>query len=165
MTRPERRSHIQRRQSQGGPAALNVAASPVADKPVKQRRRRWPLALFLLLCLVGSAVISYAVFVNVGENVPPELAGLWQVTDGPLQGATLEFRRDGTVVATKMEHGTKSTTTSSAKIDGKKIYLTSKDDVSGKDDTVVQTIVRLNAEELIIRDMDKHIYRMKRVGG
>ena len=26
-------------------------------------------------------------------------------------------------------------------------------------------VVRLNADELIIRDMDKHIYRMKRVGG
>jgi hypothetical protein len=163
LTRPERRSRIQRRHCQDEVPLLNPPAPPAAV-PAPKQKRRWWLGLFLLLCLVGSATLSYLVFSHVGESVPRELAGIWQVTEGPLQGATLEFRRDGTVVASKSERGTRSISKSSARVDGKKIFLTSRDDLSGQEDTVVQVIVRLTEDELIIRDMDKHIYRMKRVG-
>jgi uncharacterized protein (TIGR03066 family) len=136
----------------------------MAPKPKKSKRRLWRLVLLMLLCLVGSAAVSFVVFVNVEAKIPRELAGTWQVIEGPLAGSTLEFRGDGTTIATKSERGKKVTTQASAKVEGKTIFLTAKDDLTGKDDTVRQTIIRLTDDELIISDMDRHIYRMKRVG-
>jgi uncharacterized protein (TIGR03066 family) len=142
----------------------NANGLALAPKPRKTRKGLWRLAALMLLCLVGSAAVSFFVFVNAGARIPRELAGTWQVTEGPLQGATLEFHGDGTTLATRYEHGSKSVTRQSARVEGKKLYLTTVDDSSGKEDTVVQTIVRLNESELIITDMDRNIYRMKRVG-
>jgi uncharacterized protein (TIGR03066 family) len=164
LTRPERRSRIQHRQSQVEIALLHTAVPPAADRPARRKRRWWPVALFLLVCLLGSGAVSYGVFAYVAPAIPRELAGTWQVTEGPLKGSTLEFRADATVVATSYERGKKATVTSAVKVEGKKMYLTARDEL-GKDETLIQTIIRLTDDELIITDQDRHVYRMKRVGG
>jgi uncharacterized protein (TIGR03066 family) len=131
---------------------------PAAAAP----KRRWALWLCLLLCLVGSSAASYVVFKYiVVPSVPLELVGTWQVTHGPMQGATLEFRDNGTAVAVKHEGGKRLTTHSAVEVKGKRIFLTTRD-ASGEE-TVVQRIVKLTDDELVIRDEDQLTYSMRRV--
>jgi uncharacterized protein (TIGR03066 family) len=156
----QRRSRIYRRRSDYGIAEPTAAAPPTADEAPGRSRGLWP---WLLLCLVGSGAVSYLVFkFIVVPSVPQELVGTWQVTTGPLQGATLEFRQDGTAIAVKQERGKPETTRSSAEVRGKRIFLTTRD--GGTEDTVVQRILKLTADELVIRDEDKVTYHLKRVG-
>ncbi len=116
------------------------------------------------MCLLGSASVSYVVFkFFILAAVPKELVGTWQVTDGPLRGATLEFRQHGGVIATMTVQGKKEVTNQSAKVEGKSLIMTSTDPDAKKSDTVVQTIISLTDDELILRDEDKRTYRMKRV--
>jgi uncharacterized protein (TIGR03066 family) len=158
----ERGSSRHRRRSRGG-VAEPQANPPVAD--VKPSAQRSPLWLVLLLCLAGSSVVSFVVFkLLIVPSMPPELMGTWEVTGGPLRGATLEFRQDGTTLAVRYKQGKKVTTHSTARVEGKTLFLTTRDDETpGKEETVTQTIVELTADELILRDEDQLTYHMKRV--
>jgi uncharacterized protein (TIGR03066 family) len=137
------------------------AAVPGPQAKPTGKRRLW---LFLLLCLVGSSLVSFVVFKYVAPTIPHELIGTWEVTQGPLKGATLEFRWYGTAIATSPEkQGKKEIPDSSVKVEGKTIYLTSADGVTGKKETVAQTILKLTKDELVIRDEEQKIYAMTRI--
>jgi uncharacterized protein (TIGR03066 family) len=148
------------RSSAGEPSGKDTAAPPAAAPPRQGRR----LVLILLLCLAGSMAASYVVFKYVIVSIPPELVGTWQVTTGPMRGWTLEFHRNASALATRYERGQKIVTDYSARVEGKRLSLTTRDEKTGKDDTVTQTIVELTADELVIRDEDQITYHMKRVG-
>jgi len=162
-TRTERRERINGRDSEDGFDLMDNTAPPGAARVNKRKRPAWLLFLFLAVCLVGSSVTSYFYFTHVGISIPRELAGTWQVNDGPFKGSTLDFRLDGTAIATHYERGQKLTQQQAVKVEGNKIILTGKDELTGKDDTVIQTIVKLTEDELVIRDEDRRIYRMVRV--
>jgi uncharacterized protein (TIGR03066 family) len=158
----ERRSRAHRRASRGEPVVQDAAAPEAAVAAPAGKRR---LGLILLLCLAGSTAVSFVVFkLTLVPAVPPELVGSWEVAAGPLRGWSLEFRREGTAVATRYERGKKIVTDYSARVEGKSLSLTTRDEKTGKDDTVTQTIVELTADELVIRDEDQITYHMKRVG-
>ena len=154
-SRDERRLRMLERQSDEAPAP------PVA---VKRKRSKGLLVLFMVVCLVSSSVVSYYFFSYVAIAIPRELAGTWEVKEGGLKGSTLEFRLDGTTIATHFEKGEKLTQRQSVKVEGNKIILTGKDDLTGRDDTVIQTILKLTDDELVIRDEDRRVYKMVRVG-
>jgi uncharacterized protein (TIGR03066 family) len=155
----ERRSRRHRRRSQGEAAEPTAPEPQTADEAPCRRRGLW---LWLLLCLVGSGAVSYVVFKYIiVPSVPLDLVGTWQVTEGPLQGATLEFRQDGTATATRHERGKTVTTHSSVEVRGKRIFLTTRD--AGTEEMVIQRILKLTADELVIRDEDKLTYPMKRI--
>lgn len=158
----ERRSRARRRARRGETAGPEAAAPHPAAAPPARGRRLW---LILLLCLAGSTAVSFVVFkLTLVPAVPPELVGSWEVAAGPLRGWSLDFRRDGTAIATRYERGQKIVTDYSAKVEGKSMLLTTRDEKTGKDDTVTQTIVELTADELVIRDDTQRTYHMKRVG-
>lgn len=143
------------------------AAAPQAGAAPGRRKRR--LGLFLLACLLGSAAVSFVAFKYIAPSIlapsiPSELVGTWRVEEGNLKGATLEFSWYGTAVATEHKKGKTEITNSAVKVEGRKIFLTSKDADTGKEDTVTQTIARLTEDELVIRDEDQNVYRMIRVG-
>src|SRR5262245_52496526 len=149
----------QRRPAQGVTTTEHGPAPPAAPS-FWQSRRLW---LILFLCLAGSTAASYVVFKYIVVKIPPELVGTWEVKAGPLRGWSLEFRRDATAVATRFERGQKIVTYYSVKVEGKTMWLTTRDEKTGKDDTITQTIVELTADELVIRDEDQKTYQMKRV--
>lgn len=124
--------------------------------------------LFLLMCLVCATAISYFVFRYVAPRflaptIPHELVGVWQVTEGEMQGATLEFTWYGTASAVVFRNGKREVTNSTVKVEQNKIFLTTRDEKTGKEDTVFQTIISLTPDELIIRDADMNTYKMVRV--
>src|SRR6266540_2860089 len=153
--------HSESEAAEPKPAEPEVDAPEADVKPSSRHPRLW---LVLLLCLAGSSVVSFVVFkCLIVPTIPPELVGTWEVTAGPLRGATLEFRQDGTSIAIMYKQGKKATTHSSAKVEGKTLFLTTRDDTPGKEDTVTQTIVELTADELVLRDEELVTYHMKRV--
>jgi hypothetical protein len=128
--------------------------------------RTW---LVLLLCLLGSAAASYVGFKYVAPllfapTVPHELLGTWEVTEGGLKGATLEFTWWGTSTAILNNKGKPEITRSTVQVIGKSIRLTSTN-AAGVPERYTQTILQLTPDELVIRDEDGHVYRMKRVAG
>jgi uncharacterized protein (TIGR03066 family) len=126
--------------------------------------RKWRLWSFLLLCLVGSGIVSFVIFKYIAPTIPHELIGTWEVTQGPLKGATLEFRWYGSAIATSSDkEGKKEITDSSVKVVGNKILQTTKHAITGKEDTVSQTILQLTENELVLRDEDRNTYAMTRV--
>jgi uncharacterized protein (TIGR03066 family) len=134
---------------------------PAAER-IGGRHRLW---LFWLVCLLGSTAASFLIFKYIAPGViapsmPSELVGTWQVVDGDLKGATLEFTWHGTAIATSYKQNVKDVTRSSVKLEGKRILLTTEDPRTRKSDTVVQTIVNLTESELVIRDEDGNTYRM-----
>jgi uncharacterized protein (TIGR03066 family) len=164
-SREERRLRLIRRLVSQGEAGQEQPEAPQAGgTSLMPKRRVWLVVLFLLVCLAGSTVVSFFFFRYVVPTIPQELAGTWQVVEGGLKGSTLEFRMDGTAIATHFELGQKQILMQSVKVEGNKIFLTSKDDLTGKDETVIQTIVKLTDDELVIRDEDRRTYRMTRVG-
>jgi uncharacterized protein (TIGR03066 family) len=133
----------------------------VKANPEAPRRRLW---VFLLLCLLGSGIVSFVIFKYIAPTIPHELIGTWEVTQGPLKGATLEFRWYGTAIATSSDkEGKKEITDSSVSVVGNKILQTTRHAITGKEDTVSQTILKLTENELVLRDEDRNTYAMTRV--
>jgi uncharacterized protein (TIGR03066 family) len=133
--------------------------------PASSKRR---FAAFLLICLLCSAGISYGVFKYIAPSVvapsiPSELIGAWEVVDGNLKGATLEFTWHGTAIATSYAKNVKEVTTSTVKLEGKRLFMSTEDPKTRKTDTVVQTIINLTDNDLVFRDEDKNTYRMVRI--
>jgi uncharacterized protein (TIGR03066 family) len=160
------RSRRNARPALDGEGDRDSAAPPGQAEPTRSKSRLW---LILLVCLLGSSVVSFVAFKYVvprilGTDIPRELVGTWQVMEGDLQGATLEFTWYGAATAIRDKHGKKEITTSKAKVVGKVLLLTSKDAATGLEDTVTQSILQLTEDELVIRDEDRKVYRMKRIG-
>ncbi len=127
--------------------------------PTRARRR---LLWIMLLLLAGATVASFIVFRYVLPKVPRELVGTWQVVDGDMKGATLDFRWYGTGYATMYKHGKKETAESSVRIRGKRIYMTYTG-AGGEEDVVIQTILKLSDDELVIRDQDNATYNLVKI--
>src|SRR5262245_55932537 len=67
--------------------------------PARSLFARYRGALLLLLAL-GAAGATWAVFeFVVWAKVPSELVGKWVVMEGPDEGGTIDFYRNGTMVA------------------------------------------------------------------
>ena len=160
--RSDRRPKRNHRPSRA-PAEEQHSAIETVVPESRGKRRLWPLGLLLLVCLGGSFGVSFFFFREVAPSIPRELVGTWQVTEGDLKGATLEFNWYGTAIATQYTNGKKGTLESSVKMEGKTILLTAHDPVTGRQETLSQTILKLTDDELVIRDQDKHVYRMVKV--
>jgi uncharacterized protein (TIGR03066 family) len=154
------------RTARGLSGGQSAPAAQPAGQPGWWTGRTW---LVLLLCLLGSTAASFVAFkfvvpVLLAPTVPHELIGTWQVTEGGLQGATLEFTWWGTSTAVLNNKGKQEVTKSTVQVIGKKIILTS-NNTAGVQERYTQTILQLTPDELVIRDEDGHVYKMKRVAG
>jgi uncharacterized protein (TIGR03066 family) len=134
-------------------------AAPAA--PAKSKRKVRMLWVMLLL-LAGSTAVSFVVFRYVAPRVPRELVGTWQVVDGDMKGATLDFRWYGTGYATMVKDGRKENAESSVRVRGKRIYMTYQGKMPREGETVIQTILTLTDDELVIRDQDEITYHLVR---
>jgi uncharacterized protein (TIGR03066 family) len=142
--RTKRKKH----QSQAAPQGQPV---PGARPP----RLRWPLVLLGLLVLVGllSAGGTWALFEFVVWNrVPTALVGKWVVTEGPDEGGTVDFYRNGTMVAKVNNGGMEGIIEARVRVEGDKIHVTTRNRETGEEGVRVQTIKVLDAHRLVLQD-------------
>lgn len=127
----------------GAPKPSSTSSTPL---PI----RRWAI-LGLLLLVAGAG--TWAVFeFFIWSTVPPELVGKWVVTEGPDEGGTIDFYRNGTMVAVVNLGGKKGIVDARVRVEGKKIYATVRHQQTGEEGTRIQTIKVLQADRLVLED-------------
>ncbi len=139
---------------------------PGNDKPDQKPTARSRRLLWVLLgCLIVSGIGSFVLFKFVlSAGLPNELLGTWQIIEGNEKGPTVEIRWNGTAVTTMHDRGKKASIESTVRMEKDKPYLTTRNAVNSKDETVTQMILKLTHDEIVLRDhADKAVYRMIRI--
>jgi hypothetical protein len=138
---------------QAGARPLSIAAPP------RSRRGR----ILLVASALGLCTATWAFFEFVVWNrLPPELVGKWVVVEGPQEGATFDFFRNGTMTGRINLGGNEGIINARVRVEGKNIYSTTRHPETGQEDTVVQIIRRLTATELVVEDERGKLLKMER---
>jgi uncharacterized protein (TIGR03066 family) len=122
-------------------------------------RHGWPLVLLALL--IGAGTWAFFEFV-VWNKIPAELVGKWVVTEGPQEGATFDFYRNGTMVGKVNAGGKEGIVNAHIRVEDKKIYSTTTNPQTRKDDTTLLIIRTLTARELVVEDERRQPLKMER---
>jgi uncharacterized protein (TIGR03066 family) len=124
--------------------------TPLPAKTAGGNARRW---VFLGLALVLAAGATWAFFEYVvWATTPSELVGKWVVTEGPDEGGTVDFYRNGTMVAKVNNRGYEGIIEAKIRVEDKKIHVTTRHQKTGELGTRVQTIKVLDGTRLILED-------------
>lgn len=133
--------------------------SPVA-KPFSSRHG-WLLAFLAVVVFLGTWGIFELV---VWSKLPQQLIGTWVVVEGPSEykDAIFDFYRNGTMEGKVNMMGDTGIIKASVRVEGNKIYSTSRHPQTGETKTQVQIIRTLTATELVVEDEQGKILKMKR---
>lgn len=132
----------------------------------QQLPQRFPLLRWAILavCVVAPAVGTYWLFDNViWAKVPSKLVGRWGVVGGDQDGATLEFFRNGTLVAQVNVEGRHGIIRSQVRVDGNKLFVTSVNPQTGQSETRKQMIKTLTTTDLVLEDQDGKRFKLVRL--
>ena len=128
------------------PAASQQAAVP-------DMRSSWKRRALLGFCLLLAAGGTWAVLEFVVWNkLPAELVGKWVVMDGPDEGGTIDFYRNGSMVAKVNQGGFEGIIEARVRVEENKIHVTTRHQKTGEEATRVQTIKSLNGNRLVLQD-------------
>jgi hypothetical protein len=133
------------------PTTVNRAWSPLAH---------WSLLGFCLLFATGSTwgVMEFV----VGNKLPGELVGKWVVQEGDQEGATFDFFRNGTMVGRVNVQGKLAYVNAAIRVEEKKMYSTTQNPNTGKQDTRVQSIRTLSATQMVLEDEQGRLLKLER---
>src|SRR5262245_51178146 len=134
--------------------------SPAARSPSRSSRFRG-LLLGLTVIVVAAGVWALFEFV-IWNTLPAELVGAWEVQGGPQDGAVFDFHRNGSLVAKVNDGGMVGTTYATIRVEGNKLYSTSKRPSTGEETTSVMLIHTLTADDFVVEDSQNKVWRMKR---
>jgi uncharacterized protein (TIGR03066 family) len=111
------------------------------------------LLLAALVLLSGAGTWAFLVYV-VWNVTPAELVGTWVVMRGPpdQEGGTFEFCRDGTLIGHIGPDGNHHVVRARIRVEGDKIYATTRHSITGEELTRIQTITNLTKKSLVLRD-------------
>ncbi len=144
--------------------AKRSAESPPAPGKPRAGRQSAGSQLWVfpaLVLLVAGGTWAFFEFV-VWNRIPSELVGKWVVTGGPQDGATFDFYRSGTMVG-HLDHGGRLAIVNSAiRLEGDKLYSTTRHPQTGAEMTVVQTIRTLTPRSLVVADEKGNLLTMER---
>jgi uncharacterized protein (TIGR03066 family) len=118
--------------------------------------------VFLVVALAGAGTYALLEYVILSK-VPPELVGRWRVVSGQMNGATFEFRRNGTMIGSMFADGKENLLEGKARSDGKILRTTTTNPYTGKAETGTQTIVTLTQTQLITQDSNGTTVTMERI--
>jgi hypothetical protein len=114
--------------------------------------RAWVLGALCLL-LAGVGTLAYFEF-TFWNKIPPALAGVWEVSEGPRQGDTFEFTRNGTL-ETNLEHKKQIITHKNRVVlKGKTLWISAPNLLAQGEQTRKIAIRELTAQSLIL-ELDK----------
>jgi uncharacterized protein (TIGR03066 family) len=85
-------------------------------------------------------------------RVPAELVGQWRVVGGPMDGMTMEFQRDGTMIGRATINGKEGLLEGTALVTGNTLRTTTTNFYTGKAEIGRQTIVSLTETEFVTED-------------
>ena len=116
-------------------------------------KRRWLHWTFALLLVAAAAAGTFAVLhFAVLSRVPHAMLGKWHVVGGEMDGAILEFRRDGTLIGTVNMKGKEGKIKGTVELDGQALRITSVNPHTKQPETDTQTIHVLTTEQFVIED-------------
>jgi hypothetical protein len=125
------------------------APPPSVAAPPRSRRGR----MLLVVSALGLCAATWAFFEFVVWNkLPSALVGKWVVMEGPDEGGTVDFYRNGTMVAVVNNRGLKGIMKARIRVEGKNIHVTTTHQLTGAEGTRVQTIRVLDAQYLVLED-------------
>jgi uncharacterized protein (TIGR03066 family) len=143
-------------------------ANPIPPAPVAhaQKGTSWKLRALLGLCLLVSAGGTWAIteFV-VWNKLPQELVGKWEVVQGPpeFEEAEVQFHRSGKMIGHFNDRGMDRPMEADVRVEGDKLYITTRRPSTGEEHVSVQTIRTLNERQLIVADERGMVIRMARI--
>jgi hypothetical protein len=91
------------------------------------------------------------------------MLGKWLVVGGDMDGATLEFKRDGAMLGTVNMKGKEGKIKAAVEVDGETLRITSVNPYTKQPETDVQTIRTLSNDQFIIEDRKGVILKMQRL--
>jgi uncharacterized protein (TIGR03066 family) len=147
-----------RAQHHGGATAMNSGG------PASRRRFRLPRWAVILLTVAAVAGVSFAAFeLLLPGRIPLELVGQWRVVGGDMDGMTLEFQRDGTMIGRVTVNGNDNLMKGMAEVDGNILRTTTTNPFTRKAETGMQTIVTLTETQFVTEDKKGTRITMARV--
>jgi uncharacterized protein (TIGR03066 family) len=136
--------------------------APGPLRPAIPRRRLpgWAVA-------VGCVVVAAAATFFIGEyflfsKVPRALLGKWVVAEGELEGATLEFFRDGIMTMKLRKEGKEWETTAKVRAENQTLWSTATNPMTHKVETAAQTIVSLTDTQCVLEDEKGTVLKLER---
>jgi uncharacterized protein (TIGR03066 family) len=122
---------------------------------------KWLLASLVALC---AAAATYALFYFVvWSKIPSQMAGAWLVRGGELDGAILEFSRNGAMVGKVNMQGKEGAIKGKVAVEGDKLHITTINPLTRQEHTDTQTIRSLTDHEFIIVDRNGTVISMERL--
>jgi uncharacterized protein (TIGR03066 family) len=137
------------------------ASGPLQPAAPRHWLPRWAVAV---VCVALSAAATFAVCEYLLlSKVPRALLGKWVVAEGELEGATLEFFRDGTMRLRFSKEGKQLDDTVKIRTEDKTLWSTTRNPMTGKVETASQTIVSLTDSQCVLEDEKGTVLRLDRV--
>jgi uncharacterized protein (TIGR03066 family) len=126
--------------------------------------RRWLHWAIASLLVLGAGAGTFAVLhFAVLTRLPSTMLGKWLVVGGEMDGATLEFQRDGAMVGKVNMAGKEGKIQAKVEVDGETLRITSINPSTNRPETDVQTIHTLTAERFVIEDRKGTVLNMERL--
>ena len=117
-----------------------------------------------VLLLAAGGTWAFFEFV-VWNRLPAELVGKWAVVQGPqeYQEAVFEFHRNGRMIGHVNDKEMVGIIKAEVRVEGDKIYSTTRHSQTGREHVSVQTIKSLTSQELVVVDDRGQVIKMARV--
>ena len=139
---------------------------PPAPLAHAQKGSSWKFRGLLGLCLVIPAGGTWALMEFVVWNkLPNELVGKWEVIQGPpkFKEAEVLFYRSGKMIGHFNDHGKDRGIEADVRVEGDKLYITTRSPETGEEHVSVQTIRTLNERQLVVADDRGAVISMARI--
>jgi uncharacterized protein (TIGR03066 family) len=105
------------------------------------------------------AVLEFVVW----TRLPQEFVGKWVVIEGQMKGTTMEFHRDGSLVGRSRQGDLEIVLEAQATVEGRMMFITSKNRATGQDEIAVHTIRALGPREMVLEDEEHQLLKLARV--
>ena len=138
----------------------------IARQPAHSIRtpRRFPPWLFASVCILASAGAT-VVFVEVMfvRNIPAKLVGKWELTQGEMEGALMEFFNDGTMKGSVRKGGeVRSMQWQITMVGDDRFHIAVNDELWGIRFTETQTILELSDRYFTFQDSHGEVTKLTR---
>jgi len=138
-------------------------APQLPQPPSRFSPMRFGILVLVMLVTGGAtwAVMEYVVW----NNLPSELVGKWEVTQGPpeFEEAVFDFYRSGKMVGHLNDRGNLRVMNGEVRVEEKKFTITTRRPSTGEEHVTVQTIRTLNDSQFVLVDDKGRSLKMKRI--